>query len=329
MSSRDRPRAFSFRAVAAGAFALALVIVAVAGFLYVRFVRYERIAARHVPKGAVLALRLDIQQAVLYEPFRKHLLPLLGGPSRPPAEGDAKVLAFERQSGIGRADLREVVVFRGPGPSDWGVVVGGIFHRTPSRSMLAANLTAVDARWKIGQDGLVTYADTGLAVADASDGVIIVGSTVEVVSAALSPMEPGLPLPQGAGGFEVTRAAMGEPDSGSGQWLGLLASLRRLDSIRGQIALDERITLAVTPVSSEASAARATAVQGFDIFRGFSRADVSPFARFLREGADRGHVTEGGGGGPTVVLVWEREELDRAFEAAADWIRAVGPVSPG
>lgn len=330
MSSRDRPRAFSFRAVAVGALALALVIVLVVGFLYIRFVRYERVAVHHIPKGATVALRLDVQQAVLYEPFRRHLLPLLGGPSRPPAEGDARVLAFERRSGIGRADLREVVVFRGPGPKDWAIVLGGIFHRTPSRSALATELAAVDSQWKLGQDGLVKYGDTGLSAADASDGVIIVASSAEVVSAALSPVEPGLLLPvTGAGGFEVTRAAIGEPGAGDGAWNPLLASLRRMDSLSGQITLDERVALALSPVSADAAAARTTALQGFDILRGFSRAEVSPFAQFLREGADRGRVSEGGPDGPSVVLVWEREELDRAFEAAADWIRAVGSVSPG
>lgn len=332
MSSQDRPRpsrAFSFRAVAVGALGLALVIVAVAAFLYVRFVRYERIAARHVPTGATVALRLDVQQAVLYEPFRKHLLPLLGGPSRPAAEGDARVLAFEQRSGIGRVDLREIVVFRGPAPKDWAVVLGGIFHRSRSPVALAMALAAVDARWKLGQDGLARYGDTGVTAADASDGVIIVGSTPEVVSAALSPAELGLSLPAGAGGFEVTRAALGEAGDASEPWAGLLASLSHVDSVRGQIELKERVTLAVKPVSADATTARAAAMQGFDILRGFSRADVSLFVRFFREGADRGHFSSGGPDGPSVLLVWEREELDRAFEAAADWIRAVGPVPTG
>lgn len=312
---------------------LALVIVAVAGLLYVRFVRYERVAARHVPAGATAALRLEVQQAALYEPFRKHLLPLLGGPSLPPAEGDARVAVFERRSGLSRADLREVLVALGPGERDWAIVVGGIFRRHLDAALLSDSLGAADARWRPAGGGLVQYGDTGMTAAAAPDGTVIFGSSARVVDATISPAAPGLALSPGAGGLVVTRSVLegrpGGTGTGSGPSGALREVFRGLSSLKGQIEIGERVELMLHPITADAAAARAAAVQGFDILRSFGRSDASALGRTLRVGAERGRVIAEAPDGPAVVLVWEREELDRAFEAAADWIREVGLVPAG
>jgi hypothetical protein len=101
-----RRGARSFRSVALGGVALGALIIAVAVSLYLRYIHYERVAARHVPAGSVLALRIDVEQVDLYEPVRRHLIPLLGGPARSPGEAAAAVARLEEHTGLKRGDLR-------------------------------------------------------------------------------------------------------------------------------------------------------------------------------------------------------------------------------
>ena len=168
----------SFRAVALGGVVLGLLIAAVAVSLYLRYIHYERVAARHVPPGSVLALRIDVEQVALYEPVRRHLVPLLGGPSRSPGDAAATVSRLEERTGIKRGDLREIAVARGATRADWVVILGGIFPRGTSTGVLAAALAAEDPAWAPSMDGsVVVHRGLGVAVGRAADGSVLLGSS--------------------------------------------------------------------------------------------------------------------------------------------------------
>ncbi len=68
---QEKPRrGLSFRLVGgifAGTIALAVVFVAI---VYVTMIRYEPVAAAHLPADSSSALRIDLEKVVLYEPFR-------------------------------------------------------------------------------------------------------------------------------------------------------------------------------------------------------------------------------------------------------------------
>lgn len=323
-----RPREpLPFRTVAIGLGVLGAAIVAVAVGLYLRFVRYERIAGRHVPANAVVVLRLDVEQALLYEPFRKHLLPLLGGPSAPAPEGDARLARVERRVRLSRGDLREVVVARGPAAGDWTLSLGGVFQSGPGTADLGRALSEVDALWAPSPDGsAIVHGATGVAVARAPDGVVVLGASVPLLAAALAPKAPppaGVPGGR-AGGFALGPAMLDELRSflGASGPAGLAVRLRDVRAASGEIHLGERITLSVrleaTPPAAPLDVGRALLA----VLRGYSHADPSPWPALAREGADRGGVQPDGEGAARLDLTWEREEVDRAFAALAEAIRS-------
>src|SRR5690606_18391005 len=67
---RQHRRAVSHRLVWVGLVALAVIVLATFVIGYWVFVRYERRVLRHVPADTLVALRLDVEQVVLYEPIR-------------------------------------------------------------------------------------------------------------------------------------------------------------------------------------------------------------------------------------------------------------------
>ena len=131
-------RARSFKSVAIGAVALGVVVLSVMFALYLRYVHYARVACLHLPASTVLALRVDVEQAIFYEPIRRHILPLFGGPSGSPTEADARLSRIEVRSRLKRGDLREIVVGRGATRGDWVIVLGGIFPRADSDRLVIA-----------------------------------------------------------------------------------------------------------------------------------------------------------------------------------------------
>ena len=66
-------RSFSHRVVFSGLVLSLVLALGVAGYIYFRYVRYERVAAQHVPAGSVAALRVDLEKVVLARAVRWHL----------------------------------------------------------------------------------------------------------------------------------------------------------------------------------------------------------------------------------------------------------------
>ncbi|HVU01220.1 MAG TPA: hypothetical protein VHE30_05690 [Polyangiaceae bacterium] len=325
---RRRPR--SFRAVALGGGFLGALIVAVSFALYVRFVRYERIAAHHVPEGSVLAARIDVQQAMLYDPVRRHVLPLLGGPSREPKDGDAALARFEAVSGLDRGDLREIVAARGARREDWVLVFTGLFARSVTVGQLWVALGANDPAWKLSDGGAAVFrSDSGIAVGRAADGAFLLASSLGELERARPSASAGVALglePRGPGSFALGPAAVQElvrfpavlarPE--------LAAALGSVTGVAGSLSLGDQVGLRVVFNGAGAPAARALVDGIREMLGTFGKMADTEGGALARATAERAEPLPSGDG---VQFRWEREELDRMFVLLAEAIRrrAAGP----
>jgi hypothetical protein len=316
----------SFRAVALGGVVLGVLIGAVLVSLYLRFLRYDRVAGRHLPADSVLAVRVDVEQVSLYEPVRRHLLALLGGPSRAPAEAEATLGRLEERTGLKRSDLRELVVGRGAAREDWVLVLGGIFPRGGSNALLATALAAEDPAWAPSADGdVVVHQGLGVAVARAADASLLIASSRRYLETAREPTQTyehlGLAL-SGAGGIAMKKVGVRELAS----WPSVLsdealsAALGGVESIEAMTALTEQ-TIVTVSLRDDGHGAASSAIREFlSICRGFDRS-AGPGEAILRAGAERAGTTPESAGVAKVTLAWERPEVDRAFQLLADAIQ--------
>src|SRR6185295_20060965 len=94
-----------------------------------------------------------VQQALLYDPVRRHVLPLLGGPTLEPKDGDVALARFEAVTGFNRGDLREIVVARGVERGDWVLVFSGLFPKSTSVGQIATALGSDGSPWTLSPDG--------------------------------------------------------------------------------------------------------------------------------------------------------------------------------
>ena len=317
----------SFRSVALGGVALAVVLGAVVASLYFRYIHYERVAARHVPPGSIFAARIDVEQVDLYEPVRRHLVPLLGGPSRSAPEAAATLSRLEERTGLKRGDLREIVAARGAKRPEWAVILGGIFPRGTSPAVLAAALAAEDPAWAPSLDGtVVVHRGTGVAVTRAADGAVIIAAQYAIAVAA---REPGnayalLGLPEtGAGAVAMREAGVRE----LGAWPGLLAdqtlarSFAGVGAFRADVGLGERPSVTVTLADVEPGSASATVHRAVELAKALDPSEATPGSLLLRAGAQRSSFAPPTSGSASVKLVWDRSEVDQAFQLLADAIQ--------
>jgi hypothetical protein len=205
---------------------------------YWRLVHYSRSAAFHLPAGTHFAVRLDVEQVVLFEPLRKNLFPVL-------TEGRAPgVLArVEAATGVNPAmDLREVLFAIGPA-GEWTFLVGGLFPK---------DLTSGVAQVLDGE-GVKSCALRGqrlhctapeLWLAQAPDNLLVVASSEAQLARAIERSDTHKTL-----GFPVTGAgALVATSAQFGPWLenpllGLLPGVRTLSQVRrvnGDLRLAER-----------------------------------------------------------------------------------------
>jgi hypothetical protein len=317
----------SFRAVALGGVALAVVIGAVLLSLYVRYIRFARVAAEHVPPGSVLVLRLEVEQAPLYDPVRRHFLPLLGGPAASAPDGDAALTRIETRTGLHRGDLRECVVAMGaPTTNDWVVVFGGIFPNGVGNGPLAEALHAEDAAWQPTGDGaVIVNTVAGVAVGRATDGAVVIGSSEAVVRSALPSNEAAFALgvlPRGPGSFGANQAGLARVATwpvAQGQDFPEL--LRGLTSAAGSLVLDERMELTVVLADSGDGKAARLSKEALAFAESEGRSGAPGTAALFKAVAGRTVISAPDARTSKVELTWEREEVDQAFSMVAQAIR--------
>lgn len=241
--AQDRPNAVRFRLVAAVFAATVLLGVVAALLLHRSLVGADRVAARHVVAEAGAVLRLDLEKVMLFAPVRRAALPLINESALPERKlPRTRVQRFAAHSDVqlGR-DTREVVVNFGPGPEEWSVIAAGNY---PSGLLpaLAEMFAEEGAPWARRAQTLV--APSGVALAQASDGALVLGSSVASAERALPATSAherhGIPL-RGALAFSGDPRRVG--------WLGAasegLGELERIEA-RGEWSNPFEVTFVLT-----------------------------------------------------------------------------------
>ena len=297
--------------------AVAGTVLSVFGLLYARFLRYDHVALRHVPDAAVVAVRIDVTQAVFYDPVRRYALPLLGGLHASDAERERRLSAFERRSGLHRSDLREIVFARGLDPDDWILVFNGFFPSDPESRTLVRALS-VEPGFRADADGhMAVFEPSGISAARTGDDTVLLASRKAWLVAAETPTDRAGALgmdPNGIGGFgmgpeELRRLATTPAVLASGD---LPALFQKLTRVRGTFTIGEQVSLHVTFEAPDPDVARRAAAGTRGLLKAFSQQDRFAGAPLLHDGLERGRLDSR----PDDVglsLVWERIELDRGL----------------
>lgn len=175
-------RAVSPRVVFAGLVASFALAGLVALWIYVRYVAYERVAARHVYESAAAIIRLDLEKVTTYDPFRRHLLPLVtrGGKDeglKPRLER----LRHHTRVELG-VDIRELVYATGADLAHWSLAVGGVFPDSGVPRGLHNVLEEEGIESEIGVNQLSF--SSGVQVTQSGDGVVVFASDPATLASA-------------------------------------------------------------------------------------------------------------------------------------------------
>jgi hypothetical protein len=326
----DRVRAgISFRALAL--FGLGAACVAALGtwIAYGQFIHYDRRALAHVPAGAELVARLNVEKVPLFEPVRRHLLPLidklplLRTPPNDALSGEGR-LARLRNMGFNIAvDLREIVIADVSEPPGWVVVLGGLYDADGFVPTVEAVLRAEAVTGVTRVGDTLRFAPSGVMLGQAADGSLIVASDPTTLASALPASEHSASLGLTAtgtgelfataewlhGGWSRLDQSASEPT-----WLGLLRSIGitlRLDS---DLHLDGRLEAASPGQAHELESAIERWRQAQQL-----TAPSVPRADWGGERAILARTQIGQTAGSTVFFTsaWERAEFDRAVRSLA------------
>ncbi|MEJ7731909.1 MAG: hypothetical protein WKG00_22200 [Polyangiaceae bacterium] len=167
--------------------ALIAVLLGAVGAVAVWFfvLRSTAEARAHIPDRAAVVVRVVAADLALFAPVRKHLWPLVTDAEPAPAGATRPTRAarVREATGVSATDVREMVIASTDAAS-WVLLVGGRMARGRFVSGLARVMQDEGVPgW--GMSGEVLVGPGGMAVAQAEDGTIIVGSGVEVARAAL------------------------------------------------------------------------------------------------------------------------------------------------
>ncbi len=171
----------SHRWVWVGLIALAVLVLGVFVLGYWFLVRYEDKVARHVPEGTIAALRLDVEQVVLYQPIRKHVFPVIDGAKA----GSDRLAKLKTATGVNLGmDLREIMVAVLP-QGQFVAALGGLF---PDTGLLPKVLPILPPGHGCVVTGtrLVCRLTSGtLWFEQAKDGVVLASNSEQALSQAL------------------------------------------------------------------------------------------------------------------------------------------------
>jgi hypothetical protein len=323
-TDRDRP-ALSARALALSSALGAAALVVVAYVAYRELIHYDRRAIEHVPAGAEFALRVDLEQLVLFEPVRKHLLPLVDrAPLVPPGAEPARVprlLRLREEAGLNLVlDLRELVFARNP-DGRWVLALGGLFG---SRRLLPRieEVLRREPGLRLHREAAMLVLDpSGLALGQAEDGVLLVGSEAATLERALHPSRAheqlGLP-PNGAAALAALPSWFDSVESQPQR------ALRPASWVRSIVRLDFgdplELTLRIEHSAASDVASMRRLVEGW--FAAPSDRDFVPGADWGGERAilARAQFATTSTTETVVTSTWERSEFDHAARSLATWL---------
>lgn len=212
------------------------------------------LAERHIPAASNLAVRADLRQIGTFAPVRKHLWPLLV--DRPSRKTPGKTLADKvaEATGINAAiDLRELIVASVDSKS-WVALVGG--NLKPGTFVPGLQKVLEEEGYPGWQrSGELLVGPGGIALGQAEDGTLVVGTEAEIVNAALPSSEEHkrMDLPaNGAVSFAVTKEAWEELSRDAGAF-DAGGSLRRVRHVKGTLSLGDEpaVDIDVEPKGGE------------------------------------------------------------------------------
>jgi hypothetical protein len=327
MASTEERNGVSFRKLAwAGVIFTALASAGV-WLAYARLVHYRRCAVEHLPPETELVARLDVEQVVLFEPVRRHLIPLIDrlplgpAPAAANAEAEPRIRRLRREAGLNLGlDLREVLVATAPG-GRWVLVLGGLFQQGLVPAIAHELRGEAATGWQRAGDAL-EFTPSGAALAQAADGALLLASDRALLEATLPSStrfrELGLKR-EGAGSAVIPGALLDRwAAEGEGpQWLGTIESAALDLRLSREIEVDVRLGL-----RDGASAAAWVAVAGHPPPAASPPGTIDSSAGGLDPWGflARARVPQVSGTTFQFVSVWRQTELDRAARDFAAWL---------
>lgn len=308
----------SHRRVWIGLTALAVFVLGVFVVGYWVLVRYDDKVARHVPNEAIAALRLDVEQVVLYEPIRKHVFPVVDGAKT----NAARLAKLKEATGVNLGmDLREIMVAVLP-QGRYVAAVGGLF---PTSDLLRKTLTVLPS------DHGCTLTGARLACPlvggsvwfeQAQDGVVVMSNSEGWLDAALVPNDQSqarwelgqAPIALGAAwehalaDLPVSLSVLGLPE-----WLSELRSVFLSADLGDPLA----VQLELQGLTASRTESVRSWLQQLQALAGLVR---GPDVAGEREAFARATVESTPEGGVALRTQWQRKDVDRAARAFADWL---------
>jgi hypothetical protein len=328
MASSEERRGVPFRRLAwVGLVFIGLGCVG-AWIAYFELLHYRRRAVEHLPAETVFAARLDVEQVVLFEPMRRHLLPLIdrlpigaGAASQSNALAESRLLRLRRDAGLNLGlDLREVLIAT-TRDQRWVLVLGGLFPRTLLPQLERALESEGRAGWAIVGDS-IEFAPSGAALAQATDGALVLASDRSTLAAALPSSERfrelGLPR-EGPGSARLSGTALAQWASGASgpPWLGEIRSAELGLRLARQIEIDVELEL-----RNEVAARAVTALVEHGLPPTAGMPTDGPPSDALDPWGLLARAVHPETTGTTVKFMssWRQAELDRAARDLAAWL---------
>jgi hypothetical protein len=253
MGTTAERRGVPFRTLAWAGIGFTCLVALGAWFAYLRLLHYRRCAVEHLLPEAQLVARLDVEQVVLFEPVRRHLLPLLNALPLTLAAGQGRLADADRLGRLRRdaglnlgLDLREIVVATADRGQRWVVVFGGLF---PHAGLVPAIEQALQGSGAAGWahfDAALEFTPSGVSLGQAEDGVLILASDPDTLRASLLPSEQfhalGLSR-EGAGAARLSREALTQWLSAPGDASAAVESLGLALRLGNEVEVDVQLEL--------------------------------------------------------------------------------------
>jgi hypothetical protein len=335
MASREERQGVPFRSLAWAGLALIALGGAGAWLAYSELLHYRRCAVEHLPAETEFAARLDVEQVVLFDPIRRHLLPLIDrlpigaeptAPSRTPAEG--RLSRLRREAGLNLGlDLREILVATSR-DQRWVLVLGGLFPLPLLPKLERALQRETPEGWARVADTL-EFSPSGVALGQAADGALVLASDRRALAAALPSTEQFRELGlarEGTGGARLSGAALEEWAAAAGgpPWLASVQSaglnLRLARDIEIDVVLELRDAAAARVVTGLAQHHRPDAQDRLPAAA--PSPTLGPATDALDPWGLLAHAERTEMAGTTVNFSssWRQTELDRTAREAAAWL---------
>lgn len=308
--------------------ALLLAVAAAGAYVaYVELLQYRRSAAEHLPPNTMFAARLDVEQVMLFDPVRRHLLPLIEVLPPAPAGRDRAEHAAQtrltrlRSAGLNLGlDLRELVVAT-TADHGWLIALGGLF---PEAGMVGA-IERVLQEESVGGwqrlDDRLEFAPSGAVLAQAADGTLLLASERSTLASALPPSARYRTLGlarEGAGGAALA-AATSPPWAaypGPPNWLAAR-------QVTGSLRLDRDLELTVSIDVGDTARARALLAEA----RRWASAGAGSSGDLPAGASDPGgfwartRSVELDGTSLKLLSSWRTSDVDRSARELAAWVR--------